>query len=523
MGFIDYMMQNGDEILTRTVEHLQLTIFAVVMAILIGVPLGILICYVKGLKKPVLAVANIMQSIPSLALLGFLIPFLGIGAKPAIFMVVVYSLLPIIKNTATGIDGISAETVEAAKGIGMTNLQVLTKVRLPLALPVIMAGVRISAVTSVGLVTIAALIGAGGLGYLVYSGIRTVNNAQILAGAIPACLMALGIDFFVSQIEKAVTPLSFTDKVKTADLRTIKRHQLRKKITLVVTAVTLAAFFLYTILPIRTDDKVLVVGAKDYTEQVILGNIYKELIEAETDITVDLKTDLGSQVVFTAINNDDVDMYVDYTGTVYGSILGHSEMKTPDEVYDICVKELKDQYNLVMLEPLGFNNTYTLAVQKELADQYGLKTYSDLAKISDELTLGATYEILNRSDGIPNLLPTYDMQFKETVAIDGSQRYTAVQNNEVQVIDAFSTDGLLLEYDLTILEDDKNFFPPYYAAPVVRPETLEEFPELEPVLEEMTGVLDDEKMREMNYQVDVMKKNPNDVAVEFLQSEGLIE
>ncbi len=517
------MIDNSNEILIRTIEHLQLTIFAVVMAILIGVPLGILICYMKGLKKPVLAVANIMQSIPSLALLGFLIPFLGIGAKPAIFMVVVYSLLPIIKNTATGIDGISPEMVEAARGIGMTNLQVLSKVKLPQALPVIMAGVRISAVTSVGLVTIAALIGAGGLGYLVYSGIRTVNNYQILAGAIPACLMALGIDFFVSQIEKAVTPLSFTNKVKSANLQTIKHHQLRKTITLWTTAAVLVAFFIYTILPFKSDEKVLVVGAKDFTEQVILGNIYKELIEAETDITVDLKTDLGSQVVFTAITNEEVDMYVDYTGTVYGSILGHSEMKTPDEVYETCVKELEEQYNLTMLDPLGFNNTYTLAVQKQLADDYGLKTYSDLAKISDELTLGATYEILNRSDGIPSLLPTYDMQFKETIAIDGSQRYTAAQNNEVQVIDAFSTDGLLLEYDLTILEDDKDFFPPYYAAPVIRPETLEEFPELGPVLEELTGVLDDEKMREMNYQVDVQKKNPNDVAKDFLQSEGLIE
>lgn len=182
MPLIRYILQNSADIIRFLIEHCRLTLLAVFLAVLIGVPLGIIISYLKKLRAPVLGSANIVQAIPSLALLGFLIPFLGIGARPAVFMVVVYSLLPIIKNTATGLDSITNDLVEAATGIGMTPRQVLFKVKLPLALPVIMAGVRISAVTAVGLVTIAAFIGAGGLGYLVYSGIRTVNNAQILAG-----------------------------------------------------------------------------------------------------------------------------------------------------------------------------------------------------------------------------------------------------------------------------------------------------------------------------------------------------
>lgn len=209
MSLLSYLMQNSGEILSRGVQHVQITLFSIGIAILIGVPLGIAISYVRPLKKPVIGFANLVQAIPSIAILGFLVPVLGIGEKPAIFMVVLYSLLPIIKNTATGLSSINSETLEAAKGIGMTRFQVLMKVRLPLALPVIMTGVRISAVTAVGLVTIAAFIGAGGLGYVIYAGIRTVNTNQILAGAIPACVLALAVDWLGATVERIVTPVCF--------------------------------------------------------------------------------------------------------------------------------------------------------------------------------------------------------------------------------------------------------------------------------------------------------------------------
>ena len=208
VSLFNYMSQHFSQITELLLEHIVMTVIAVGLAIVIGVPLGILISYVKRLSGPIVGVANVIQAVPSMALLGLAIPLLGIGTLPAVVMVIIYSLLPIIKNTYIGISGIDPAMVEAARGIGLTRWQVLYKVKLPMALPVIMAGVRISAVTAVGLMTMAAFIGAGGLGYLVFSGLRTVNNLQILAGAIPACILALIVDFLMGIVEKLVTPVS---------------------------------------------------------------------------------------------------------------------------------------------------------------------------------------------------------------------------------------------------------------------------------------------------------------------------
>lgn len=205
-GFFNFLIIRRSQLGDLILQHIELTIFAVFIAVIIGVPLGILVTRVRGLSKPVIGAANVVQAIPSLALLGFLIPLFGIGSKPAIVMVVLYSLLPIIKNSYTGLVNINHDILEAAKGMGMTNNQILAKVQLPLAMPIIMAGIRIAAVTAVGLMTIAAFIGAGGLGYMVFSGVQTVNNNMILAGAIPACILALLIDFVIGKLEKKVAP-----------------------------------------------------------------------------------------------------------------------------------------------------------------------------------------------------------------------------------------------------------------------------------------------------------------------------
>ena len=228
VSLFNYMSQHFSQITELLLEHIVMTVIAVGLAIVIGVPLGILISYVKRLSGPIVGVANVIQAVPSMALLGLAIPLLGIGTLPAVVMVIIYSLLPIIKNTYIGISGIDPAMVEAARGIGLTRWQVLYKVKLPMALPVIMAGVRISAVTAVGLMTMAAFIGAGGLGYLVFSGIRTVNNLQILAGAIPACILALIVDFLMGIVEKLVTPVSL-QKNFASEMKNLKKEEAPRK------------------------------------------------------------------------------------------------------------------------------------------------------------------------------------------------------------------------------------------------------------------------------------------------------
>lgn len=521
MNFFEYITSNSSQVIELLVEHIKLTTLSVGFAILIGVPLGILICYIKKLNKPVLGIANIIQAIPSMALLGFAIPFLGIGSLPAITTVVLYSLLPIIKNTYTGINSIPPETLESARGIGLTKLQILFKVQIPLALPIIMAGVRISAVTAVGLMTMAAFIGAGGLGYLVFSGIRTVNNNQILAGAIPACLLALGVDFLVATVEKLVTPISL-QKTNEAKSRTSKRYY--KAICMVVSVVLVALFVFTAIAKPKKSERTITIGAKDYTEQMILGNMVADLIEDKTDIEVERKINLGgTQVCFGALKSNDIDMYIEYSGTAYGDMLGNPPISDMEKVYTTVKKEFKDLYNVEVLQQMNFNNTYALAVTKETAEQYNLKTISDLSKYSSELVSGTTLEFLNREDGMLGLAKAYDLNLKDSIGLDGAPRYVAMVNKEVDVVDAFSTDGLLKKFDLVVLEDDKNFFPPYYAIPIVRSETVERYPEIVNLLEELGGYLNNEIMMNLNYQVDELQLEPEVVARQFLVENNLID
>lgn len=523
MNFIEYITQNKDQIISLSIEHIKLTAIAVGFAILIGVPLGILISYVKKLNKPILGVANVIQAIPSMALLGFAIPFLGIGTLPAIVMVILYSLLPIIKNTYTGIQSINPDIIEASKGIGLTKLQILIKVQIPLALPVIMAGIRISAVTAVGLMTMAAFIGAGGLGFLVFSGIRTVNNYQILAGAIPACILALFVDYLVGLVEKLVTPISL-QKTANSKEKQMKQRKIQKGILSATAILLVITFVVSGLSSMNRSDKVIKIGSKDFTEQLILANMFSDLIEEKTDITVERKINLGgTQVCFSALNSGSIDMYFDYSGTAYGDTLNYPPSTDMEAVYNTVKNDFKEQYNIDVLKQMGFNNTYVVAVKEETANKYNLKSISDLKGVASKLTAGTTFEFLNREDGLLGLMKHYGFKFKDTVGLDGASRYLALTNNETDVIDAFSTDGLLKKFALVTLEDDKNFFPPYYAIPLVRDEVVEKYPEIVPIIEELGSKLTDEIMMELNYKVDELQMEPDVVARDFLVENGFID
>jgi len=266
----------------------------------------------------------------------------------------------------------------------------------------------------------------------------------------------------------------------------------------------------------------IIVGSKDYTEQFILGNMLALLIEDNTDLSVTFQTNMASHVIFAAISTGALDVYVEYTGTIYGSHLMRSEAKTPDEVYDISAEELRDRFDLLMLDPLGFNNTYGLAMRADTAARYNIRTYSDLAEVSSDFIFGGSAEIIGRNDGLPNLQKVYGMNFKGTRFAEEIERYSVLMNDEAQVIEIHSTEGMLTEHDVVVLEDDKHSFPPYYGVILIRNEIAEKHPELLEVLERLSGAITDEAIRILNHKVDVLDESPRDVAEAFLRENGFI-
>ena len=288
---------------------------------------------------------------------------------------------------------------------------------------------------------------------------------------------------------------------------------------------------------VAQDDKPTVaVGSKEFTEQLIVGELLALLLE-DAGYEVERQLGLaGSAVVHQALVNDEVDTYVEYTGTGLLAILNMSlptgtptagAAATPvagvDAVYDIVKDEYAEQFNVAWLEPLGFNNTYTLALTEERAAELGVETISDLIAVSGDLAFGGTQEFLTRPDGLPGLMETYEgLEFAESQGFDPGLVYQAVDSGDVDVISAFATDGRIPALGLFTLEDDLGFFPPYYAAPVVRQELLDEDPAVADVLNSLAGLLDDQTMAGLNAQVDVDGEEPEDVARTFLEEQGLI-
>lgn len=268
----------------------------------------------------------------------------------------------------------------------------------------------------------------------------------------------------------------------------------------------------------------ITVGSKNFTENIIIGEILSQVIESKTDLHVERKLNLGGTLVcWQGLKNGELDLYPDYTGTGLMAILKKDVMTDADAVYELVQKEYNEQFKIKWLEPLGFNNTYATAVTKEFAAQHNLKTTSDLKPLAKDLVFCAEQEFFNRKDGYPGFSQTYGLKFKETKAMETSLKYKAVIDKKADVIDAFSTDGELVSTDMTILEDDKGFFPPYYCAPIVRMDTLEKYPELEEALNLLRGMISDTDMQNMNYQVKEQGKDAAQVASEFLKAKGIIE
>ena len=492
-----------------TIEHILISLLAISIASVLGIILGIIISEYRRFSGLILGTVNILYTIPSIALLGFFITITGVGNTTALIALIIYALLPIIRSTYTGIVNINPLIIEASEGMGSTKLQQLFKVKLPLALPVLMSGIRNMVTMTIALAGIASFVGAGGLGVAIYRGITTNNSAMTFLGSLLIAILALVFDFILGLIEKRLT--------------NHKRVNYKINPKLIILGLFIVIFGAYFSLNSKKD-KTINIATKPMTEGYILGQMLTELIEQDTDLKVNITNGVGGGTsnIHPAIVKGEFDLYPEYTGTSWEAVL-KKEASYDESKFDELQKEYKEKYNLEYVNLYGFNNTYGLAVNKDIAEKYNLKTYSDLAKVSNNLIFGAEYDFFEREDGYKELQKVYNMNFKKQIDMDIGLKYQAMKDKKIDVMVIFTTDGQLAISDVVVLEDDKNMYPSYRAGTVVRSEILSEYPELKPVLEKLNNILDDKTMADLNYQVESEGKKPEDVAREYLQEKGLLE
>ena len=489
---------------TALSQHLQLSLLTLLLAIFIAVPLAVFLRYHEKLADWILQIAGIFQTIPSLALLGLFIPLMGIGTLPALTALVIYAIFPILQNTITGLRGIDPSLQEAGIAFGMTRWERLKKFEIPLAMPVMMSGIRTAAVLIIGTATLAALIGAGGLGSFILLGIDRNNTSLILIGALSSAVLAIAFNFLLKVMEKA-------------KLRTI-----------------FAGFALVTVLLglsyspallAQKEKENLVIAGKLGPEPEILMNMYKLLIEENTDMTVTVKPNFGkTDFLYQALKKGDIDIYPEFTGTITGTLLQPAPKVSNDaeKVFEAARDGIRNQDNLVLLNHMAYQNTYAIAVPKSVAKEYNLKTISDLKAVQDKLKAGFTLEFNDREDGNKGLQSVYGLNLNVST-MEPALRYDAIKSGDIQIMEVYSTDPEIERYQLQILEDDKHLFPPYQGAPLLKAKLLEKHPELEGVLNKLADKITESQMSQMNYQVGIEGKKAEDVARDYLVKEGLLK
>ena len=489
-------------------EHLAISLAAILIAILIGGAAGILISEYQRAAKPTLAVVGFLYTIPSISMLGFLIPFSGVGNVTAVIALTVYALLPMVRNTHTGICGVDPAILEAATGMGSTRWQLLYKIKLPLAMPVIFSGIRNMVTMTIALAGIASFIGAGGLGVAIYRGITTNNAAITLAGSLLIALLALVVDALLGLVER---------RLRTR--RTSRRPKRWPALLALVLIAAIGGTALYT----SGRGDTIQIATKPMTEQYILGEMLDLLIEQDTDLDVALTQGVGGGTsnIMPAMESGEFDLYPEYTGTGWNQVLKETSVYSEDQFSELQ-QRYADDYGMQWLGLYGFNNTYGLIVRSDIAERYDLATYSDLARVAPDLTFGAEYDFFEREDGYDALCAAYSLDFGETMDLDIGLKYQALAEGQIDVMVVFTTDGQLAAANAVVLEDDRHFYPSYRCGNVVRSDVLDAHPELADVLMKLDGTITDIDMAEMNNAVEGEGQEPRNVAENFLREHDLL-
>jgi osmoprotectant transport system permease protein len=492
--------------------HASMTALAAGTAVALSVPVGVAVARRPRLRAAVLGGVGVVQTIPGLALLALMVPLLGaFGFWPALVALVLYAMLPVLRNTVTGVLGVDGAVLEAADGMGMTSRQRLLQVELPLAAPVILAGIRTAVVWTVGMATLSTPVGQPSLGSFIFGGLQTRNFQAVLVGCVAAALLAIALDALLGAVQtgfvqrqrvRALLGLAGLGTVLLAGVLApslaVPASPARAESRAAPKAAPPGATEPATSRAAPAEPRIIHVGAKTFTEQYILARLIARRLE-HAGFAVERHESLGSTVAFDALRNGDIDVYVEYTGTIWTAYMKRDAPTSSWRTLALASGWLAD-HGVRLLGTLGFENAYCLAMRRARARELGINSIGDLAARARGLALGSDYEFLKRPEWT-RLEEAYQLSFARTASFDPSFMYPAVVAGQVDLITAFSSDGRIDELDLVVLADPVRAFPPYDAVLLLSPRAAEQSTVVR-ALEPLLDAIPIERMRRANQMVD---------------------
>jgi osmoprotectant transport system permease protein len=497
-----------DPLAGRLAAHVALTLSALAIGVVVAVPLGVWASRRPKASLVVSAIAGAVQTVPSLALLAAMVALLAsvglqaIGYTPALVALALYSVLPVLRNTVAAMRSLDPAVLEAADGVGMTARQRLARVELPLAAPTIIAGVRTSAVWTVGTATLSTPVGASSLGDYIFAGLQTSNHRSVLVGCLSSAALALALDGTVAMVERGM----------------VRRNPRWIALALLVVSCLVAGSSTVLVRARAASSRAaVVIGAKTFTEQYILARLLGEQVQRRAHAPSRILDSLGSTVAFDALRANQIDAYVDYTGTLWTTILRRSDAPRDRAALRVELdRALRARHGVRVVAALGFENTYALAVRRTLATERRIRTVSDLARESPSLSIGGDYEIFSRPEWRA-IEQAYAPRFTAQRSMDPALLYQAARSAQVDAITAYSTDGRIATHDLVLCEDDRRAIPPYDAVVLVSPRLARERPDVVRALSELDSTIDAAAMRAANARVDQAHEAPATVARSLLR------
>jgi osmoprotectant transport system permease protein len=478
-------------------QHVLLSAAALGLGLVVSLPLAVLAARSPLVRWPALTFAGLVQTIPGLALLALFYPLLlalsaftadafgfrlqALGFLPALLALTLYSMLPILRNAVAGLTGVDPAVREAADGVGMTRAQKLFRVEAPLAAPVIMAGVRTAAVWTIGAATLSTPVGQTSLGNYIFSGLQTENWVFVLFGCAASAALALVVDGLLGLVERGVR------------LRQVAPVFFGLALLLGGVGAAAAPGLLAPARP------TYVVGAKNFSEQYILAELIGgRLTAAGADVA--RRDGLGSAVAFRALQAGEIDVYVDYSGTLWTNVMGRKDTPPRDQLMAELTVWMARERKVTVLGSLGFENAYALAMDRKLAGALGVETLADLTAQAPALTLGGDLEFLSRPEWA-SIERAYGLHFRQEKSFNPTFMYRALKSGEADVISAFSSDGRIAADDLVVLADPKGAVPSYDAVVLISPKRAKDR-RLIAALQPLIGAIPVEEMRKANYAVD---------------------